>query len=309
MLRGVFEASLIVSGEGRLLGSHPETGDAIRMKRGPYGSYIEMQPQSSGSVNGSKPRRAALPAELSRDCSLEAALELFTWPKVPSHPAILAQLQVLKSWVRSHSYMNAVLQVLGVHPDTGDEVTVALGFYGPYAKCGTVNASLPKVGKWPLPKLPCIENLLHFLAGVELADMQGTDPSDIGLQEALNLIEKKKHAPSRPKQKGSKSASSRKDNQSGSGGKAASKSRAKKARVKDSKAMPGSEEETKKQGKAPNGYLAFGGQRREQLKLDGQKMSPTAIVQQIAAEWRALSETEKEHWKKTAKEAAETSQV
>ena len=37
------------------------------------------------------------------------------------------------------------MQLLGLHPQTGGEVTVAVGSYGPYVRSGDRNASLPKV--------------------------------------------------------------------------------------------------------------------------------------------------------------------
>lgn len=60
--------------------------------------------------------------------------------------------------------------------------------------------------------------------------------------------------------------------------------------------------ETREKKGRTNGYIAFSGDRRERMKHDGQNLSPTATVQKIAAEWRALSENEKERWKQVAKD-------
>ena len=46
------------------------------------------------------------------------------------------------SWLDSEA---TCVQLLGLHPQTGGEVTVAVGLYGPYVKSGDLNASLPKV--------------------------------------------------------------------------------------------------------------------------------------------------------------------
>ena len=54
----------------------------------------------------------------------------------------------------------APLRVLGPHPQTGQEVAVYRGRYGPYVKHGSVNATLPR----------------------------GVDPQAITLEEALELL-------------------------------------------------------------------------------------------------------------------------
>jgi DNA topoisomerase-1 len=55
---------------------------------------------------------------------------------------------------------NTVLRVLGNHPDDQASVEICSGRYGPYARHGKINATLPK----------------------------GTSPDDITLEEALELI-------------------------------------------------------------------------------------------------------------------------
>lgn len=52
------------------------SGKDIRLKRGRYGAYVEVE-----SDNG-KLRRAAVPSQLVADFSLQSAMELLQWPKV-----------------------------------------------------------------------------------------------------------------------------------------------------------------------------------------------------------------------------------
>ena len=74
---------------------------------------------------------------------------------------------------------NKPLRVLGNHPETGDPIEVRSGRYGPYAKHQKTNATLPK----------------------------GTDPMEVTLETAIELIDakaakapaKKKKAPAKKK--------------------------------------------------------------------------------------------------------------
>ncbi|HEY0053124.1 MAG TPA: DNA topoisomerase, partial [Caulobacteraceae bacterium] len=65
----------------------------------------------------------------------------------------------------------AALKELGPHPETGDAIKVMAGRFGPYVKCGKVNATLPK----------------------------GLDPAALTLEDALPLIAAKAGAPSKGK--------------------------------------------------------------------------------------------------------------
>lgn len=66
------------AGEGRLLGSHPENGREVRLKRGIYGPYVEVTADVA-----EKPQRASVPKTAeAASFSLEDALDLLKWPKV-----------------------------------------------------------------------------------------------------------------------------------------------------------------------------------------------------------------------------------
>lgn len=111
------------------LGPHPETGEPVRVGIGRYGPYVAM-----------KDRYVSLPPE--RDplaVTLEEAVALLADRR---RPAVQP------------------LRVLGRHPETGEEVAVYRGRYGPYVKHGTTNATLPR----------------------------GVDPEALSLEEALELL-------------------------------------------------------------------------------------------------------------------------
>jgi DNA topoisomerase-1 len=99
------------------LGTDPATGQAVTMKRGPYGFYIQLgEPGTDAKGKPTKPRRTSLPNGVAPDTvTLDQALGLLSLPRI-----------------------------IGVDPETGEEITAGLGRFGPYVRCGTVFKSLDK---------------------------------------------------------------------------------------------------------------------------------------------------------------------
>ncbi len=103
--------------EAEPIGTHPETGMPVYVKDGKYGPYVEMpleQPseQEVASTKKKKPtkkkklalRRASIPATMKpEEVTLKDAVKLLSLPRI-----------------------------LGLHPDTGAEVTANTGKFGPY---------------------------------------------------------------------------------------------------------------------------------------------------------------------------------
>ncbi|MEQ1526229.1 MAG: type I DNA topoisomerase [Gallionella sp.] len=173
------------------LGAYPDTKQAVLLLRGPYGHYVQLGEVIEGEKV--KPKRVSWPKEMPLDqADLASALKLLALPReLGMHPETNKKVIVnigrfgpyighdgkFKSIPRSDNIFeielaravellsqardgNTVLRTLGDHPDDKASVEICSGRYGPYARHGKINATLPK----------------------------GLSPDDITLEEALELI-------------------------------------------------------------------------------------------------------------------------
>ena len=175
----------------RELGHHPETGEGITVRRGPYGVYAQQGEQIPDSKV--KPRRTSLPKGMDGDTiELEAALALLALPRL-----------------------------VGSHPETKDDITAGLGRFGPFVKMGSVFASLDRddnvlviglnravdllaaklasirsLGPHPKDQAPVVIKKGRFGPYVQHGDMIANLPRDVGmdditLAEAAALVAEK----------------------------------------------------------------------------------------------------------------------
>jgi len=170
--------------EGEELGPHPELGRLVRLKYGPYGPYVELEAEEEDK----KPKR-------SQDVDLEFAVQLLMLPRPlgtdpETEEEVVAGLGRFGPFVRRGKTFASLktpdemwtvtleeavelvktkasggipLKEFGKHPDSGLELLIRAGRYGPYVTDGTTNATLPK----------------------------GTEPEEVDLEMALDLLAKK----------------------------------------------------------------------------------------------------------------------
>ena len=152
------------------LGSHPDTGEPMLLKSGPYGPYLQL-----GEGGDGKPKRVSLPKGVEPSAvdyrmavgllslprglgkhpetgkSVQAAIGRFgpyvkhgsTFASLPKEDDVLTvELPRALELINKKDFKNKPLRVLGEHPQTGDPVEVRDGRYGPYVKHGKTNASL-----------------------------------------------------------------------------------------------------------------------------------------------------------------------
>ncbi len=160
--------------EGEELGEHPVEGRMMKLKYGPYGPYVELTPPTEEE----KPKRVSVPKEVDpTTVDFDYAVKLLELPRTigtdpKTDETVVAGLGRFGPFVRrgktfaslkSNDQMWTVsleeavalvdakaagkrlpLKELGKHPDSGDDVSVMSGRYGPYVTDGTINATLPK---------------------------------------------------------------------------------------------------------------------------------------------------------------------
>jgi DNA topoisomerase-1 len=179
------------------LGKEPESGELLYLKKGQYGPYIE---------SSETKKRKSIPRGMEpENVDLEFAIQLIGLPKtIGTHPEtgdsvtsdygrygpyircgkltaplkppptpLTVTLDEAVEALASRNKKSTVLSTLGDHPETGEELVLKDGRYGPYITDGKVNASMPKT----------------------------LSQESLTLEDAVELINKKRLAPKRKKRK------------------------------------------------------------------------------------------------------------
>lgn len=204
------EASGAELTEPKVLGTHPESGLEISVRKGPYGFYVQMEP-----VEGSKdkPKRASLNKGTDpMAVTLEQAVDMLALPRVVgTHPEtgkeITAGVGRFGPYLKHNGKFTSLkednvltigmnravavlaeapkkagqepLKVIGKHPDSDDDVVVMDGRYGAYVKYKKTNATIPK----------------------------DISPEDVTMEQALEWIAAQANKKKSPKKKAKKKSS------------------------------------------------------------------------------------------------------
>ena len=179
------------------LGKEPESGELLHLKKGQYGPYIE--------TSETKKRKSIPKGMEPENVDLEFAIQLIGLPKtIGSHPdtgepitsdygrygpyircgkltaplkppptPLTVTIDEAVEVLATRNKKSTILSTLGVHPETGEELALKDGRYGPYITDGKVNASLPR----------------------------SLSQESLTLEDAVELINKKRVAPKRKRGK------------------------------------------------------------------------------------------------------------
>jgi DNA topoisomerase I len=99
----------------RSLGHHPDSGEEITVRRGPYGLYVQLG-ENSEDKKAPRPKRTSLARGMDgENLTLDQALGLLALPRE-----------------------------IGLHPETKEKIEAGIGRFGPYVKMGAVFGSLDK---------------------------------------------------------------------------------------------------------------------------------------------------------------------
>lgn len=124
--------SAALSNEPKILGTDPDTGRTVSLRRGPYGPYVQIDPEPKAEAApdeptpkrkkgekappAEKPKRQGLPRGMTpADVTLEVALKLLTLPRE-----------------------------VGLHPQTGKMIKGGIGRFGPFLYHDAVYSAIPK---------------------------------------------------------------------------------------------------------------------------------------------------------------------
>ncbi|MCH8124335.1 MAG: type I DNA topoisomerase [Bacteroidetes bacterium] len=185
--------------EDVVLGIHPDAEMPILLKKGPFGYYIQL----GDNVEEGKPKRISVPKTMDPEAVDHAtAVKLLELPRrIGNHPesgkeilvnigrygpyvqhestfasltveddVLTVELDRALELIATKESRNKPLRTLGEHPESGEQVNIFDGRYGPYVKHKRTNASIPKN---TVPETVTMDQALELLAKKEARKGKG----------------------------------------------------------------------------------------------------------------------------------------
>jgi DNA topoisomerase I len=205
----------------KALGADPQTGQQVYVMHGRFGAYVQLG--ETPEDRDEKPRRASLGREHTEDTiTLDAALRLLSLPrelgKGEDGEPIVVNLGRFGPYVKHGSEFRSLedsddvytiafdrarellaqpkksirrarqapkeLKNLGKHPESGADLRILDGRYGPYVTDGTTNASVPKGTQAEAVTMQAAVELLAARAGMSVKKGRGRKPVKAAAKKA-----------------------------------------------------------------------------------------------------------------------------
>jgi len=137
------EAAAAAPEEPKEVGSDPDTLEAITLRKGPYGYYLQWGDETTASAQIAAPveEEKETPKKGKAKPKKKSAKSAKPKPKRVSLPANTPPDDVTLGMALQ---LKGLPLSIGVHPDTGEKLSIGLGRFGPYVKFGSQFASIPK---------------------------------------------------------------------------------------------------------------------------------------------------------------------
>ena len=189
----------------RLLGKHPETGESVYARLGPYGYFVQLGERTEDH----RPRVANLREGLKyEDVTLEQAVELLKGPRhlgedpesgkpvyaghgrhgpfvqlgerdgenKPRYASLADNLHESTVTLEQALKLLSLPRTLGTHPETGQPVFAGRGRFGPFAQLGERGEDKPKYASLPPDISPYSVSLDEAVALLRLPRKLGQHP-------------------------------------------------------------------------------------------------------------------------------------
>lgn len=123
----------------RVLGLNPETGKQVVVKDGRFGPYVtELEPESEEAA----PSVDAATGEVVEAAKPKRGAKKAAAPK-PRTASLFKSMQIEEVDLATALRLLDLPRIVGVDPESGDEITAQNGRYGPYLKKGAETRTLP----------------------------------------------------------------------------------------------------------------------------------------------------------------------